>query len=434
MRNRFALALAMLLATFSSAFAQTADERLKKARDEVNQTENIADQAVYACARQQYVICADKARQAANAASRALYAIDKAIDALKPPPHHPPVIAPTYPKVGDIVPVPDGLNISALLGPKSIPASAAPDVVGAFRFLCGPGQISKDDPIVYPGKPGAAHLHQYFGNLGANAHSTYESLRKSGDSTCQNPLNRSAYWMPAMLDGKGNVVRPDYVSIYYKRFPASSTLCRTAGKECVDLPAGLRFVFGWDQTRPNEPQPENAKRFNFKCVQVWTPVNNATPDMVETMKICKPGQWLSASINTPQCWNGVDLDSPDHRSHLADMVRNVNTGQAACPATHPKIIPQFTMGVAYSIEAGDDPTLWHLSSDHMIPAAMRRPGASFHSDYFEAWRDEIRRRWHKGCIENLLNCSDGDLGDGNIMARGLFYPSGKANPRLVPVP
>src|SRR5690606_7407719 len=113
---------------------------------------------------------------------------------------------------------------------------------------------------------------------------------------------------------------------------------------------------------------ENAVHTNFKCVEGWNATTATFRDMVEPMKVCKPGQWLNATISTPECWNGVDLDTPDHRSHLAEMVRDRNTGQVSCPASHPWVIPQFTMGVGYSIEAGDEPTLWHLSSDHMLPA------------------------------------------------------------------
>lgn len=424
--------LLYLLLVATPAGAQATDVQPHKGRHEANPVLNIADRAVYACARQKILNCAEIPLHAANAAGGALHAHAAAVEK----PHHAPAEQPNspFPKVGDAKPVPSGLKVASLLGPKRIPPSSAPDVVGAFRFLCSAGQVSYDDPIVYPGKPGAAHLHQFFGNLGASAHSTYESLRKGGESTCQNDLNRSAYWMPAMLDGKGNVVRPDFVSIYYKRRPASDPFCATAAKGCVGIPRGLRFVFGWDQTRPNERQPETNKLFNFKCVQGWTPTTAAFPDMVEPMKACKPGQWLSATISTPQCWNGVDLDSKDHRSHLADMVRRGNKGQNSCPASHPWIIPQFTMGVSYTIGVSDDPTLWTLSSDHMLPAAIRRPGSTFHSDYFEAWQDEIRLRWEAGCIDKMLNCSDGDLGDGQIMARGKRYSSGKASPRLMPVP
>lgn len=393
----------MLSLVASAALAQSVDERLQNARSAGELVQHSGD--------------------------RSAHSVNRPIDS----DHSSPL--PTFSKVADAQPVASGLSVPSLLGPKAIPPSAAPDVLGAFRFLCGAGQISYDDPIVYPGKPGAAHLHQFFGNLGAHAHSTYESLRKNGESTCQNELNRSAYWMPAMLDGRGNVVRPDFVSIYYKRRPASDPFCTTAARGCVGIPRGLRLVFGWDQSNPSKLQPENNKQFNFKCVQRWTPTTAAFPDMVEPMKLCKPGQWLSASISTPECWNGVDLDARDHRSHLATMIRNASTNwKNTCPSTHPWIIPRFTMGVGYSIETGDDPTLWTLASDHMQPAAIRRPGATFHSDYFEAWEDDIRHRWEAGCIDKMLNCSDGDLGDGQVMARGKHYPHGKASPRLVRVP
>lgn len=335
--------------------------------------------------------------------------------------------------LGGAAQVASGLTVAKLLGPKRVPGSAAPDVVGAFRFLCGPGQLLPDDPIVYPGQPGKAHLHQFFGNLGANANSTYASLRSSGDSTCMNELNRSAYWMPAMLDGRGNAVRPDNVAIYYKRRPKTDAVCRTAAQECVEIPRGLRLVFGWDQMRPREAQPDNAAKFNFKCVVNGHPTTAAFPNMVMPLKACRAGQQLIGAISTPLCWNGRELDSPDHRSHVADMIRDRTTNyQSQCPRTHPKLLPQFTMGVTWTIGAGDDPTRWTLASDPMKPGGL--PGETFHSDYFEAWEEAVRIRWHAGCIDHLLNCSDGDLGDGQIMMRGKYYPSKAASPRLVRVP
>ena len=322
--------------------------------------------------------------------------------------------------------IPSTLDLAKLLGPQRLPGTAAPDVVGAFRFLCGPGQVLPDDPIVYPGQAGKAHLHQFFGNLGANANSTYASLRTTGESTCTNELNRSAYWMPALLDGKGNAVRPDFVSIYYKRRPKTDPACTKVAKACVDIPRGFRLIFGWDQTRPKDAQPENTAKFSFKCVANGHPVSATVPNMAEALKVCKVGQQLTAVIATPICWDGVNLDSPNHRSHTSDAI------SSGCPKTHPYWIPQFTMGVQWTIAAGDDPTKWMLASDHMKPGA--KAGETFHSDYFEAWEEVARTRWHAGCINKLLNCSDGDLGDGQIMTRGKWYPKGIANPRLVAAP
>ena len=59
-----------------------------------------------------------------------------------------------------------------------------PTDVGAFREPCNFSHMAFDDPIVFPGQPGAAHLHTFIGNDGTNALSTGDSLTGSGNSTC----------------------------------------------------------------------------------------------------------------------------------------------------------------------------------------------------------------------------------------------------------
>ena len=44
--------------------------------------------------------------------------------------------------------------------------------VGQFVVECMFDQFLPDDPIVFPGQPGASHLHQYFGGSGVNANSS----------------------------------------------------------------------------------------------------------------------------------------------------------------------------------------------------------------------------------------------------------------------
>src|SRR4051795_13080583 len=156
--------------------------------------------------------------------------------------------------------------LQSMSGTGAIPPSAAPDNVGAFRFVCTAGQVLPDDPIVYPGQPGKSHLHQFYGNTGANAFSTYSSLRTTGSSTCMSPLNRSAYWMPAMLDGRGNVVRPDYVQIYYKRRPSTDPIVSDPANpqyegKAAALPNGLRFIFGFNMLNPAD-SPTGQAYFN----------------------------------------------------------------------------------------------------------------------------------------------------------------------------
>ena len=301
--------------------------------------------------------------------------------------------------------VKSGLNLDDWLVDHSIPVSAAPDVVGAFRFLCAPSHLAYDDPIVHKGKPGAAHLHQFFGNTKANAFSTYESLRTDGDSTCTNVLNRSAYWMPALLDGQGSVLVPRHVAIYYKRRPESDKWFTDNKLKAAVIPRGLSYVFGGDDMKPQ-----------FKCVDVWTPIA-VSESMTTALAQCEPGQKFTVSLSAPDCWDGKNLQTTDNRSHVRHELRD--GPRTYCPSSHPFVLATFTMTIEWSIEHGDTPNLWRFSSD-MNGAA---PGSTFHADWFGAWEDEVLDMWHDGCIDELLNCSDGDLGMGKLMRRNNLYPS-----------
>ena len=329
--------------------------------------------------------------------------------------------------------VPSNFDINSELTSVPLPASAAPDVVGAFRFVCSAGQVLNDDPIVYPGQPGKSHAHQFYGNTSANANSTYSSLRSNGQSTCMSPLNRSAYWMPAMLDGKGNVVRPDHVTIYYKRRPASDPKCSlTSGDtkaegNCVPLPNGLRFVFGYDMVTGSPPTGQTY----FNCAGP-TAVAGHYPDLPTALANCPAGQGnrVGAVIKAPDCWDGKNLDSPNHRSHVA--YSDYGTwGYRKCPSTHTYVIPGFTLQAWWGVGAEDDTKLWSLSSDAMRPDLPK--GSTFHADWFGAWDNVIMGMWMDNCINKLLNCSAGDLGNGKAMKMFAGF-SWTANPRLVPVP
>jgi Domain of unknown function (DUF1996) len=352
----------------------------------------------------------------------------------------PPAPAIPSPSLAGLAEIKSNFDIDTELVPSwgtgAIPVTAAPDTVGAFRFICTAGQLAKDDPIVYPGQAGRSHLHQFFGNTGANASSTYESLRTTGDSTCNNKLNRSAYWMPAMMNGKGKVVRPDHISIYYKRRPANDPVCQVEGTACVDLPRGLRFVFGHNMLDP-KASPTGAAYFNCDGP---TATSGHYPSIVSAAKNCPTGNKLGAVINAPNCWDGKNLDSSDHRSHVAYQSYG-DWGYPKCPTTHPYVIPTFTMGVWYTTDDdldrsgtwdGTRPT-WHLSSDVMPGAPMMLPGSSFHADWFGAWDDSVMKMWSDNCINKLLNCSGADLGNGKQMKMFAGF-SWEANPRLVDPP
>lgn len=339
---------------------------------------------------------------------------------------------PTIPTTG-LAPIASNFDASQYREPAALPPSAAPDVVGAFRLICQAGQPNRYDPIVYPGEL-SPHVHQPFGNTGISKSSTYESLRTTGDSTCMNPLNRSAYWIPAMFNGLGQIVVPDYVAIYYKRFPMGDPRCAQQGIACADLPRGLRYVYGWSMTDPLAAKTGSAY---FNCDGPGA-TQGHYENILEAAKFCPVGSRLGAIINAPDCWDGKNLDSPDHRSHVAYGSYDPNDGIYKCPKTHGYVIPTFTQQVWYLVAPGDQVVRtdgrpgWHLSSD-VMGDHMMTPGSTFHADWFGAWDEATMRAWQDNCLNKLLSCFDGNLGNGTIMKRrvGFGYT---ASPHLVPLP
>lgn len=359
-----------------------------------------------------------------------------------PPPPPPIVVPPAPPPPMPLTGAPDiadNFDTTNAFLPAPIPKSGLPDVVGAFRFECLAGQLLKDDPIVYPGQPGKSHLHQFFGNDGADANSTYDSLRTSGLSTCSKPpFNRSAYWVAGMLDGHGDVVRPDYFAIYYKRRPASDPYVSDPANphyegKAVDLPNGLRFIFGFNMLDPTA-KPTGSAYWNCDGP---TATQGHYPSITAALAFCPTAPDANGKRNrigfvaqAPECWNGKDLDSADHRSHVA--YPGYINGVLTCPLGYGYVIPTFTLQEWFTVD--DNLADWVLSSDAMFPdLTAGAHGRTGHADFFSAWSPIAKPLWHIGCINQLLNCSAGDTGTGKQI-NGASGSPWKADPRLVPIP
>lgn len=331
------------------------------------------------------------------------------------------------------------------------------DPVGAFRFFCGPGQILRDDPIANPGQPGVAHPHQFIGNISANAHSTYQSLRTAGGSTCDNrstpdkAFNRSSYWMPAMLDGSGSVVPPDYALVYYKRIPKGHPSCGAPDTThigfCTDMPNGIRFIFGYDMKTmtggPMQIPSWDRDAMTFDCEVRHGGGAQAVPGIFHNIAEvvaagCPVGTHLKISIGPPTCWDGKNLDVADHRSHVvyADGPFVVSAGERACPPTHPYYLPNLAYQWYFTTNSTFTAGKWRLSSDDMMSQMMGKtviPGSTLHMDYFEAWSPTIKAEFHAYCINLHRNCNNGDLGNGVQMKEAGVPPAYFPIPALVPL-
>ena len=277
------------------------------------------------------------------------------------------------------------------LAPGS-PWIASPTDIGAFREPCGAySHISNDDPIVFPNQPGLSHLHTFVGNTGTTAESSYKSLMATGGSTCAGgSLNRTAYWMPTIIDtSNGQPMVPISTNFYYKL----GYLGVKAGT-VKPFPANLRMIAGESSnTKPGQPYS------HFMCLQAN---NNQWHSEIPP---CPGGGDLVVTVRFPQCWDGINLDSPDHQSHMAYAV-----APTGCPKSHPIALPEVTQNVHYS-PGPDGTSNWRLSSDKYVGPS----GYSLHSDWFGAWEPSIMRRFVDNCLNGNQDCHDMILGDNTII-------------------
>jgi hypothetical protein len=281
--------------------------------------------------------------------------------------------------------------------PKGDPGSSTVDIgstsekpgssdgVGAFRTECDLSHMLKDDPIVFPGQAGAAHLHAFFGNSLVNASSTQQSIRTSGNSTCRGGIaNRSSYWVPALIDAQGKPIAPLKIDVYYK-----SGYNGIAPQAIQPFPSGLRVIAG------------SAKSSSAQEHAYWDCHGDYIGHPGSIPQCTTNADALNMVIELPQCWDGVNLDSADHTSHMA------YPSSGKCPSTHPVPIPAISFNVLYPVR---DVTGWRLASD-MYDASM--PGGfSAHGDWFEGWDPEVSKAFVKNCVNAAVDCHSHLLGDG----------------------
>ena len=269
-----------------------------------------------------------------------------------------------------------GLLLAAAASASSESSSLSPHGTNFFSN-CRFSHAAPDDPIVHPGRPGASHPHEFFGNTSTDARSSLASLLEHG-TTCLRKADTAAYWVPALYRN-GHVVKPLEAIVYYRIrsidriHPFPPGLKIVAGNAGATAPQSTRIVF-WNCVYP--PGPLHPSVSVPKCGQ-------PRPRMLRPRT---PG-YLRLNVNFPDCWDGRHLDSRDHRSHMA------YSSGLRCPASHPVKVPSLRLTVAYPIRGGVDLA---LASGGLY---------SGHADFFNAWKQGELTRLVRACAAEQKHCS-----------------------------
>jgi hypothetical protein len=296
---------------------------------------------------------------------------------------------PTHPRVGVTAQPVFGdrlrrrlLILTAALGLGATviaPLTRASDSGGQFLVQCGgPVRSAPDDPIM----GGASHNHEFYGNRTINLASTYASL-SAGATACQDPHDKASYWHPTLYVAGARAVLPKSTAYYTAHGKSRGSMS--------PWPAGLKIIAG--DSHATAPQPTR--------IVYWGCGNGSSVSKVAYVPQCKSGDTgLTVHVLFPDCWDGLNLDSPDHKAHMAYSVSN------ECPATHPVSLPTLIMRWQWTnlTPAPGEVTL--ASCNGGTCDASGSPN-TMHSDWVNAWDQPVLDALVAKCINGGIDCPAG---------------------------
>jgi hypothetical protein len=257
--------------------------------------------------------------------------------------------------------------VPAVAQPTPPPPASSTNEPPNFLSVCRYSHRAPDDPIVAPGRPGASHSHDFMGNNSTNAFSLYQSMR-AATTSCRVADDAAGYWVPTLYDN-GVATAPMRLNAYY----------RTAGKPADAIkafPAGLKVVAG----DAHAATDQDLRIVRWDCGADGGVRPQAAPPA------CPSGSRLHLHISFPDCWNGKDLDSADHKSHMSYSRRG------RCDATHPVPMPRLVESIAYPTAGGSGITL-----------ASGAPTTA-HADFFNAWSQPRLEQLVHDCLNAMKHC------------------------------
>jgi len=253
------------------------------------------------------------------------------------------------------------------LGQPDEPIAGPQGATPQFLVECQYSHAGSDDPIVFPGQPGQSHLHAFFGNTSVDAFTTIDSLA-AGGTTCDQPLDKAAYWAPALLRGP-EVLTPIKSTAYYR--PGQGVEPSTV----QPFPAGLVMVGGNSGATGEQPL----------SIVAWS--CGAGIERAVRPPECTEARNLRLLVTFPDCWDGVNLDSPDHHGHVA------YSSQGRCPQGYPVPVVQMQFSVEYPV--------WGPTDGLVLASGGLTTG---HADFMNGWDQEKLASEVRLCLHREVVC------------------------------
>lgn len=140
----------------------------------------------------------------------------------------------------------------------------------------------------------------------------------------------------------------------------------------------------------------------YTCLQTILTRGFETPDFPS--KPCPAG--IMAIHHFPACWDGKNLDSPDHQSHMFSTTRGGFREAGPCPASHPVRVPQIAYETMYDTTVFED--MWPKEEGAQQPLFWSyhdNLGYGTHADYVFGWKGDSLQVG----VPFTVRCDEADL-------------------------
>ncbi|TGO48765.1 hypothetical protein BCON_0230g00080 [Botryotinia convoluta] len=259
-----------------------------------------------------------------------------------------------------------------------------------WRLPCqNPIVVQRSDPVVSPGSV-SGHVHTIMGGNGFGFSMNYASTQASTCTSCTVTKDLSNYWTPTLYYRAQNgsfisVGQNGGVTVYYLQ--RSDPLDPEYSKGLLAFPEGFRMVAGNPFLRSYNASSLEQQAVTYVCLGTDKPQTNGFPNYP-----CPYG--LRTQVFFPSCWDGKNLDSPDHKSHMAYPSLS-DSGH--CPSTHPKRFVSIFFEILWNTP--DFADKWYGNSQPFVWSMGDPTGYGFHGDFVNGWDVPTLQRAVNECTD-----------------------------------
>ncbi|WP_444875866.1 DUF1996 domain-containing protein [Streptomyces achromogenes] len=305
----------------------------------------------------------------------------------------------------------DFADITSVQPARQTPDPRSGPSRGVFVTSCGVnagGLFNSDNVIVAPGvSNGAHHFHDYVGNQSNTAFASDDDLARA-ETSCVDQGDKSTYYWPVLrlqngaqeqdaqspgggVEGNaGKIITPKDVTLTFVGNPRSKVTA---------MPRLLRIITGDAKAFVNGTANANAS---------WSCTGFEDRQLKDKYPLCPSGSDVVRTFRFQSCWDGSNIDSANHRTHVAFA-----GADGSCPAGF-EAVPQLVQRIVYDVDAPslqDGGRTTPLFAVDSFPEQLHK-AVTDHGDFINVF-DESLMREMVDCINGGRQCGAGQNGGGN---------------------